>query len=345
MFFLEYKNSLHRIFVHLIFWISYISFYSALVSVNTNLSFFSIWIRTTYSIPVDLFATYITIYLLLPKFFIVRKYLLFAFLFVLLAFITIILNALITYFVYIPIYLPEKFEEINFFSFDMYLLLVSTYAVVIFAGGIKLAKLWLKEQKDKARLEKEHIQSELALLKSQLNPHFIFNTLNNIDTLISTNPEKASQSIIHLSDIMRYVTYEATSDFVSVDKEINYLKSFIELQKLRFGQDFISLNVENNSPGKLIAPMLFIPLVENAIKHGNKKVSSPGVMIDIRIDSKNIHFSVLNFESASPINKDSFGGIGLKNLQRRLQLIYPENHSFEFSKHQENKYLAQIWIH
>ena len=344
MFFLEYKNKLHRIFVHFIFWLSYISFYSVLVSVNTDIGFFQIWIRTFYFIPVDVFATYVTLYFLLPRFFIARKYLLFSFLFIVLAFITILLNALITYFIYIPIYLPERMDEISFFQFDMYMLLASTYVIVVFAAGIKLAKLWIQKQKDKVKLENEQAQSELALLRSQLNPHFIFNTLNNIDSLIVSNPEKASESIIRLSEILRYITYEATSDFVTVEKEINYLVDFIELQKLRFGDQLISVKIENKHPGKLIAPMLFIPLVENAIKHGDKKAAIPFVSVDILIDN-DIHFRVINWISLSPKNKDKFGGIGLKNLKRRLELIYPHNHKFETTILDDNKYLAEIWIH
>jgi two-component system, LytTR family, sensor kinase len=343
MFFLEYKSKLHRILIHVLFWLSYISFYSALVAVNTDIGFFEIFLRTFYYVPVDMFATYVTLYFLLPKLLIVRKYLWFAILFIVLAFITIFLNQAISIYVYIPIYFPEKAAEINFSNFDMYVMLASTYVIVVFAAGIKLAKLWLKEQKDKARLESEHIESELALLKSQINPHFIFNTLNNIDTLIQTNPLKASQSIIQLSDIMRYVTYEATSDFVPAEKEINYLKGFIELQKLRFGEDFIKINQNIEQSGKMIAPMLFIPLVENAIKHGDKKNRRPAVEVEIEIGTE-VHFRVVNFISLIPLNKDIYGGIGLKNLRRRLELIYPERHVIK-TEVSENKFIAELWIH
>lgn len=314
-----------------------------LVSVNTQLGFFQVWLRTFYFIPVDMFATYVTIYYLLPKFLIVKKYLMFAFLFIVLAFITIFLNQFVRYFIYIPIYFPDNYAQIDFFEFDMYVWLASTYVVVIFAGGIKISKLWLNEQKAKARLENEQTKSELMLLKSQMNPHFIFNTLNNIDTLIHTNPQMASQSIIRLSEIMRYVTYEATADFVSVKKEINYLQSFIEIQKLRLGNEFFSVQIENKNPEKKIAPMLFIPLVENAIKHGDKKSKIPGIEIKINID-EHIMFTVLNYLPKTSVNKDHFGGIGLKNLIRRLELIYPDSHSFECTTNHENQYTAQIWI-
>jgi len=343
MFFLDYKSKLHRIFIHILFWFSYVSFFSALVAVNMDISFFKIFLRTFYTLPVDIFATYVTLYFLLPKFFIVKKYLWFAVLFVLLAFVTIFLNQVISIYVYVPIYFPEHVAEISFSNFDMYVTLASTYLIVVFAAGIKLAKLWLKEQKDKARLESEHIQSELALLKSQLNPHFIFNTLNNIDALIQIDPEKASQSIMQLSDIMRYVTYEATADFVPVEKEINYLKGFVELQKLRFADDFVKLDIAIEHPGKMIAPMLFIPLVENAIKHGEKKGNVPAVHVEVEIDQK-IHFKVQNYVSIIPLNKDKYSGIGLKNLKRRLELLYSERHSLETSI-VDQKFVAELWIH
>lgn len=267
----------------------------------------------------------------------------FALLFIILAFITIFLNQFVTFFIYIPIYFPDQLAEVDFFNFDMYVWLASTYVVVIFAGGIKISKLWLQEQKAKAQLKNEHTKSELMLLKSQLNPHFIFNTLNNIDTLIHTNPQMASQSIIRLSEIMRYVTYEATADFVSVKKEISYLQAFIDIQKLRFGQDFFSVNIQNNNPEKKIAPMLFISLVENAIKHGDKKSHVPGILVEININ-EDIDFKVVNYLAQTDVNKDQYGGIGLKNLKRRLELIYPDNHLFECIRNEENQYIARIWI-
>lgn len=343
MFFIEYKNKLHRILVHLFFWFSYLIFFTSLSVVSADISFFEIMLRTMYYLPVDIFVTYITIYWLLPKFFITKKYFVFSILFLALAFITIFLNQFITYFIYIPIYFSEKIGTIKFFQLDMYVYLASTYVVVVFAGGIKLAKLWILEKQGKTKLEKENAESELGLLKSQINPHFIFNTLNNIDALIQSDPEKASQSIIRLSEVMRYVSYEATSDYVPIEKEINYLNSFVQLQTLRYGENCIDIQMKIDHTGRMIAPMLFIPLVENAIKHGDKKGSMPFVSVKIYIGSK-IDFHVENRLSLVEQNKDAFGGIGLKNLKRRLELIYPGRYGLDCDISDGKTYKAHLWI-
>ncbi len=160
---------------------------------------------------------------------------------------------------------------------------------------------------------------------------------------MQVNLQKASQSIIQISDIMPYVTYEATADFVPVEKEINYLNGFIELQKLLFGENFIRLDIQADQVGKMIAPMLFIPLDENAIKHGDKKNNMPAVQIETTIDS-DIHYKVMNPVSMIPVHKDMCGGLGLKNLKCRLELIYPGRHILN-TNIIDHKFIAELWIH
>lgn len=343
MFFLEYKSKLHRITVHVLFWMAYISFFSALVSINSGLSFGTIWGRTLFYIPVDILATYITLYVLIPQLFMRRRYLFFTLFFASMGFATIFLTQLIRYYIYIPIFAADYVRG-NFFHFDWYTYLVSTYTVVTLAAGIKIAKLWLKQKKDIAELQAARAHSEIALLKYQINPHFIFNTLNNIDALIHKDPDKASACIMKLSSIMRYVTYESENELVPLQQEIAYLKSFIDLQQLRFGQEIITFktNVQNN--GKSLAPMLLIPLVENAIKHGNKNPGTPAIQVKLYAN-EHFEFTVTNAINTDLVNHDKTGGIGLKNLKRRLELIYPNNFQLECHTDFEKKqYFTRLWI-
>jgi len=173
--------------------------------------------------------------------------------------------------------------------------------------------------------------SELALLRSQINPHFLFNTLNNIDTLVEEDPAKASDSIIKLSDIMRYMLYDASTEKVHLKDEIEYLKSYIALHQLRLSdQDYIQFNIKGENSNRIISPMLFIPFVENAFKHGKKNVVSPGVIINLFLERQFIKFEVQNyFDEPVKGEKDITEGIGLKNIRRRLELIYPDNHELE----------------
>jgi ligand-binding sensor domain-containing protein/sensor histidine kinase YesM len=186
----------------------------------------------------------------------------------------------------------------------------------------------------KTELGTQNKVSEMALLKAQINPHFLFNTLNNIYSLIYQKSEEAPSAIMKLSELMRYMVYEANADKVPLEKEINYLKSFIELQLLRLkNKDFVEFNIEGNIYGKTIAPMLLIPFVENAFKHGDKKIENPGIIINLVIEDEKMRFDVLNFyQQNGTINKDGTGGIGVINVKRRLELIHPDSHSLDVSK-------------
>ena len=201
----------------------------------------------------------------------------------------------------------------------------------VYAILIKFAIDWFETQKLKAELINQTQASELALLRSQVNPHFLFNTLNNIYSLVYKKSEDAPAAVMKLSAIMRYMLYDATTDQVALDKEIEYLQSFIELQKLRLKEpDFVSLEIKGAVNGHTIAPMLLIPFVENAFKHGSKTVSNPGIKINLFIEEEQIRFEVSNYHKANTIlQKDDAGGIGLQNINRRLQLLYPNKHSLE----------------
>jgi ligand-binding sensor domain-containing protein len=185
----------------------------------------------------------------------------------------------------------------------------------------------------KSEMQHQNKISEIALLRSQINPHFLFNTLNNIYSLVNKKSEEAPPAVMKLSELMRFMLYEANTDKVSLEKEINYLKSYIGLQLLRIkNNDFFEFNITGNIYGKSITPMIFIPFIENAFKHGNKKEHNPGILINLQVDETYLRFEISNYyQSNLLINKDYTGGIGLKNVRRRLELMYPNKHSLEIS--------------
>ncbi|MEE4258555.1 MAG: histidine kinase, partial [Bacteroidales bacterium] len=243
------------------------------------------------------------------------------------------------YYISYPVFYPEYLDKAGkFWQINPFYTFFNIYTVVGLFASIKLLKYWYQNQQLKAELEDKNKTSELALLRSQLNPHFLFNTLNNIDSLIITNPEKASDAIIKLSDIMRFMLYDTTTDEVPLDKEVNYLKSYISLQGMRMkGSDFVSVTLEGNCHGKTIAPMLFIPFVENAFKHGQKNVKSPGIEIKLSCLLDSINFEVINcVDESRQMNKDETSGIGLINTKRRLELLYPDKHELNITR--ENGY-------
>jgi two-component system LytT family sensor kinase len=208
---------------------------------------------------------------------------------------------------------------------------------ILYTGLAYLARFttrWIMDQQVKSELINQNQQSELALLRSQINPHFLFNTLNNIYSLVYTKSDDAPQAMTKLSDIMRYMLYESNTEKVALSKEINYLESLIELLRLRLSRkNFIEFNVKGNTENRIIAPMLFFPFVENAYKHCNKKSPAPGIKIDLEVHEDLLTFSVVNsIKKENEVSEGDEGGIGLRNIKRRLVLLYPERHHLNISE-------------
>lgn len=193
--------------------------------------------------------------------------------------------------------------------------------------------------------QQERLQSELSFLRSQISPHFIFNILNSIVYLIRSKSELAEPVTIKLSELMRYMLYESADALIPLEKELSYLNSYVELQKIRFEEDVrITMDVDGKVGGQIIEPMLMIPFVENAFKHGVGLVADPAIEIYLNITDKNLHFRVRNKISADSAEiKDNSSGIGLKNVQRRLELLYPETHRLELNK-TEGWFVAELWL-
>lgn len=206
---------------------------------------------------------------------------------------------------------------------------LSTVFITGFAIFIKVFIDWQKNQRAKADLLNQNQASELSMLRNQINPHFLFNTLNNIYYLVYQQNRAAPSAVMKLSEIMRYMLYDSNSEEVTLDKEIEYIEGFIELQNLRTkDKDFVQFDVEGNPEGIMVSPMIFIPFIENAYKHGSKKAKPPGIIINMKIDNNHLLFYIKNSltKRIDKQNKDEIGGIGLSNVKRRLQLLYPKRH-------------------
>jgi len=216
-------------------------------------------------------------------------------------------------------------------------------AVMIYYGILLLLGInWVVNQlKSILTLRNETKKNELLHLQSQVNPHFFFNTLNNLYGLVGKDPKKAQDLILKLSDMMRYSIYDGEREYVTLEEEVAYLKNYIELHKMRYHK---TIDVEFKEDIKKqeiqIMPLLFILLLENAFKHGVENLrESAFVQIDLEANEKDVHFTVINNFDAS--EKEAESGIGLKNLKRRLELAYPDNHSLSLKK-DGNIYKAQL---
>ncbi|MBB2151047.1 sensor histidine kinase [Pedobacter gandavensis] len=196
---------------------------------------------------------------------------------------------------------------------------------VVVSSLLKFGIDWFGNERIQRDLESEKKEMELQFLKSQLNPHFLFNSLNNIYSLAYQKSDKTADAILKLSEIMRYMIYESNDSWVSLSKEIEYLHSYIELQKLRF-RDGASVQFQLNGEidDQQIVPLILISFVENAFKHGVANDPKDPIKINIIANQKILHFSITNKKNQH--NKDEVGGVGLNNVERRLQLLYPDRY-------------------
>ncbi len=192
---------------------------------------------------------------------------------------------------------------------------------------------WFQKKNKILLLEKQNADSNLALLRTQINPHFLFNTLHNIDAMIMNNQEKASKSLIKLSDIMRYMLHESQSDMVPLSKELEHIKNYVSLEQLRIkNPGFLNFTITGDYKDVKIAPMLFLPFIENAFKHSVDSDIENGITIEFVIDRNNITFICRNIYDKTDTIRDETHGIGLDTVRKRLELIYSDKHKLVIGK-------------
>ena len=191
---------------------------------------------------------------------------------------------------------------------------------------------WYDDIKLKEELGKKNYETELALVKSQLDPHFLFNTINNIDVLIEKDAGSASKYLNKLSDIMRFMLYETKPDHIPLEKELAYIEKYIELQKIRStNPDYINYSVKGKQHHLMITPMLFIPFIENAFKHTEKKKKDNAINIRLDVGDDTITFECENDCNSSNTLQQTYNGLGNNLIKRRLALLYPGKHALEIN--------------
>jgi Histidine kinase/GHKL domain len=200
----------------------------------------------------------------------------------------------------------------------------SVFSPLVFLAattGYKVFKKWVIDSRQLSELKQAKIQEELMNLKSQINPHFLFNTLNNLNTLITTDAAKASAVVLGLSDVLRYHLYEADAEKVLLKKDIAILKQLLELEKLRRDNFQFSIAVEGEINGIMVPPFTFINFVDNAIKHSADNRGFSFITLDFTVTDGLLTFSCKNSVAPVAVARKA-GGIGLQNIQRRLELMY-----------------------
>jgi hypothetical protein len=203
---------------------------------------------------------------------------------------------------------------------------------------------WFNERKLKEALKEKNHEMEMALIKSKLDPHLLFNTINNIDALIIKDAVEASNYLNKLSDIMRFMLYETMADKILLSQEIEYIEKYIALQKIRTANaNYVQFSVTGFIGNKMIAPMVFIPFIENAFKHTNNKKLENAISIHIIIGDKNIKLECENKFDAKPAEIQPGSGLGNELIQKRLELVYPQDHLLEVHK-TNDRYTVNLTI-
>ncbi len=336
------KNKKINVFLHLLVWfvlfsMPYALWYGQDQEINRLIAHF--WI------PLVFYAIlfYLNYFVFIERFLFIKKTVLFIITnLVLIAFFSIFREQLESTF------FQNIFRETSRpgppFKMFMYMQVLSYMPPLFIAIAIKTTKRWA--QTEVARKEADHykLKSELQHLHYQLQPHFFFNSLNNIYSMVDVSPNEAKKAIHSLSKLMRYMLYETDMELVPFSKEIDFMKKYIDLMKLRISdKTVVTFNFPSEDAGVKIAPLLFISLIENAFKHGVSASKKSHIDMALTCDKKAVTFSIENDNFPKKTNDKSGSGIGLQNLEKRLQLLYPNKYSFKNSI-KDNRFLVTLEI-
>lgn len=230
---------------------------------------------------------------------------------------------------------------------NAYSLFLTISSFLIMTTAIKYAKRGIQQRLDFQKIKAKQLQTELNLLKAQINPHFLFNTLNNLFGLARKRDRRTADGIAQLSHLMRYMIYDSKVEQIELEKEVEQIKRLIDLQKLRFLlEDDIDIDfqVKGNITELKIPPMLLIPFVENAFKHGISLSKKSFIKIDLKIKEQYLHFHIINTIHRKKYNdNETESGLGLENVKRRLELLYPDGYKLEIYDSQKT-FEVDLWI-
>lgn len=303
----------------------------------------------------QIFLVFINIYFFLPKFFLNKQYFYYSILIISCIFLTsyLVSEWSIHFYEWVGVESSKRYLN-RFRKTDSFLGILGyrtwrtfPYLVAVVVSSLyKTAVLAEIKEKEAMKLQKEKLETEMKLLKSQINPHFLFNTLNNIYALSIVKSESTPDILLKLSDMLRYILYECNADRVHLANELTYIKNYIDLKKLKDSKGLnIDLNLEDGPPQYQIAPMILIPFIENAFKHSNiENLESGWIKIDLKFENNILIFKVDNTQPETSFTKDQQGGIGLKNVKRQLELLYPDKHILTITNKLKNFSISlKIW--
>lgn len=323
---------------HSLFWLAYLLYNPA-----KNMVFWPSFLDNLETIiwvlPVSVLGVYLNLFIFIPKLFRKKRYGLYA----LATLGTIALMPYLSISILKEYYTFRELPQVAtlFYSVMGYFIWFTEFLVLIsFSTAIKVTKQWLERERYARHLEKEKFDAEISMFKQQINPHFVFNVLNSIYFAIPKSTELAQDIVMRLSEMLSHQLYDINKEWIPVNKELEYLHNYIELEKIRQGSALqLDCDLPALIPNLQISPILLLPFVENAFKYApTYNPSSYWVKIQAHIEGKSLHFQVSNpFEASNQVNQHKKGGIGIANVQKRLAMIYPKQHQLHISQDE------QVW--
>jgi len=329
---------------HLLFWVVYFGFCNVVIFYGVyqiREAFFYYTLPTIFLL--DVLLAYFNLYVLIPRWLAKGKYFYYALLLIAALLVTAWLNILMKHLFALsgsPVYnLIDTYSFANIIG-----AIAERFYPLAITTAIKVGKDWVQNRRRLQESEKQTLEAELNFLKSQIQPHFFFNTLNNLYSLTLKKSDEAPEVVLKLSELMSYMLYETNGAKVPLEKEINYLENYIDLERLRFGKNLaLQFIIEGQTTGIYLPPLILILFIENGFKHGLRNIHNI-LEIDIllRVENSHLHFMVKNKMAVKPANSTA-AGIGLKNVHRRLQLLFGNNYSL-IETTQDDTYTAALKI-
>ncbi len=318
-----------RILLHVLFWTVVLIYF--ILGYQQNRQFKLEFYRSLAFLPNHMWLAYSFMYFLIPRFLLKNKILLF-FGFALLL---IGLNMYFSYLINFKFLASISIQKKTWWTLGGSLL--GCLTILGIAVSIKLLRYWAKEKRQNVLIQQEKMTAELQMLKSQVHPHFLFNTLNNIYSLTLEKSNLAPIIILKLSDLLRYMLYECDATTISLSKELEMMNYYVDLEQLRYGDRLdVSKSYSGEIEGKMIPPLLFLPLLENCFKHGtSNQIDQSWISIHLHVENNILSLKLINSKMIDKNFQIVSGGIGLYNVEKRLQLLYGERYSLKILPDEE----------
>jgi two-component system LytT family sensor kinase len=330
-----------QIFWHVVFWVSIVSYFAVVTHNNSKITDKELMVLFAGYGSINIGLFYLNFLYLIPKFLDKKKYRFYALALVVVIIVFGLLKYGVALYFKTLVLMHENGKQVSFGSYFISSALTSIFFLFL-STALKFSVDWFLNERIQRDLENQRLSAELAFLKSQINPHFLFNSLNSIYSLAYQKSDTTPEAILKLSEIMRYMLYESNDNKVDLAKELQYLQNYIDLQKIRFGNKaFVDFKITGEVGDQKIVPLLLIAFIENAFKHGVANDPSSPILLLINLDGTHLHFYMENKKHM--LNRDNEGGIGLNNVKRRLDLLYPGKYSLTIQD-EPNIYTSELSI-